>query len=160
MHIIYLDDSGDDKYWVISALALPIGKWHECLATLKSFRRTLRETYGIPIHKELHAWKFVSGRGDISAKIITRTERSLIFRQLQKTTATLPGARLFNAIAPRSREKDTLGWLLNRINRTLTAWDSYGILVCDEGHEIEYTRLSQKDVHLQSNSEPIWELDG
>lgn len=34
--------------------------------------------------------------------------------------------------------------LVNRINRTMEAWDSHAMLICDEGKEAEYTRLIRK----------------
>jgi hypothetical protein len=56
--------------------------------------------------------------------------------------AAQDGVRLFTAI---NRRQD---WgferLLNRINRTAHAWDSYALLICDEGKEIEYVRMVRR----------------
>ncbi len=34
--------------------------------------------------------------------------------------------------------------MLNRINRTLKAWGSYAVLICDSGKEIAYTRAVRR----------------
>lgn len=144
MHLIYVDESGDEQLAVYSALAIPADQWREAFNELKLFRRQLRQTYGIYIHKELHAWKFVSGRGSISDRVVTKHQRATIFNETLSATAALPGARLFNAVFPKAGAYTAFEWLLNRINRTLQAWGSYGILICDAGHDIEYTRLFRK----------------
>ena len=52
--------------------------------------------------------------------------------------------RIFNACGG-ARSADTLyERLLNRINRTMQAWDSHALLIMDEGKEWEYTRLRRR----------------
>jgi len=144
MHLIYIDDSRDEQLCVFSALALPIDQWHEAFRLVREFRRELRRAYGIYVYKELHAWKFVSGRGRPSDRVVTKGQRAAIFRQALEVMAGLPGARLFNAVFPRKQDKKAFEWTLNRINRALKAWGSYAILVCDKGKEIAYTRLVRR----------------
>ena len=144
MHLIYVDDSGDEELCVFSALALPIDQWHEAFGHVREFRRELRRAYGIYVYKELHAWKFVSGRGRPSDRVVTKGQRAAIFRQALEVMAGLPGARLFNAVFPRKQDERAFEWMLNRINRALTSWGSYAVLVCDEGKEIAYTRLVRR----------------
>ncbi len=144
MHLIYIDDSRDDKLCVFSALAIPVIKWHETFAQVRNFRREIRQQFGIYIHKELHAWKFVSGRGSISDRIVTKWERCNIFVDALRVVANLPEARLFNAVFPRKQDEKAFEWMLNRINRTLRAWGSYGLLICDEGKDATYTRLVRR----------------
>ena len=62
MHLIYVDDSRDTELCVFSALAVPVDQWRGAFQQVREFRRQLRRTYGIYVYKELHAWKFVSGR--------------------------------------------------------------------------------------------------
>jgi len=144
MHLIYVDDSRDEELCVFSALALPVDQWHEAFGQVRQFRRDLKRAYGIYVHKELHAWKFVSGRGQISDHIVTKSQRCTIFNQTLKVVTGLPGARLFNAVFPHKEDEKAFEWMLNRINRTLQAWGSHGVLVCDEGKEITYTRLVRR----------------
>ena len=144
MHLIYVDDSRDEQLCVFSALAVPIDQWHAAFKTIRDFRRELRRTYGIYVYKEFHAWKFVSGRGRPSDRIITKGQRAAIFQETLRVMADLPGVRLFNAVFPRGQDERAFEWMLNRINRALQAWGSYAILVCDKGKEIAYTRLVRR----------------
>jgi hypothetical protein len=144
MHLIYMDDSRDEQLCVFSALALPIDQWHCDFRQVREFRRDLRRIYGIYVYKELHAWKFISGRGRPSDRIVTKGQRAAIFRRALEVMTELPGARLFNAVFPRKQDEKAFEWTLNRINRTLKAWGSYGILICDQGKEDIYTRLVRR----------------
>jgi hypothetical protein len=144
MHVIYIDDSGDNILSVFSALAIPVQEWHKSFQQVRDFRRDLKKLFGIYVYKELHAWKFVSGRGKPSPQILTKSKRVSIFNQALGVVASLPGSRLFNAVFPRKNEEKAFEWMLNHINRTLTAWDSYGILISDEGKEPVYTRLVRR----------------
>jgi len=144
MHMFYMDESMDEQTCVLSALSVPVQRWHETFAQIREFRRSLRRDYGIYVRKELHAWKFVSGRGRPSDRIIGKSERAKIFRQALNPITELPETRLFNAVANRKQYEKTFEWLLNRINRTLRAWDSYGLVICDEGKEDALTRLVRR----------------
>jgi len=144
VHLIYTDDSRDEHLCVFSALAIPVEQWREALGRVREFRRELRRTYGIFVYKELHAWKFVSGRGRISDRVVTKFERCGIFKQALDLTAQLPGAGLFNACFPAKEDERAFEWMLNRIDRTLLKWVSHGVLICDEGKEAAYTRLARR----------------
>ncbi|MCR4408622.1 MAG: hypothetical protein NUW24_17160 [Anaerolineae bacterium] len=78
------------------------------------------------------------------AGVVAKGQRCAIFRDALRLVAGLPGARLFNAVFPRNDDEQAFEWVLNRINRTLQAWGSYGLLICDEGKEIAYTRLVRR----------------
>jgi len=144
MHLIYVDPSGDHELFIISALALPVDQWHNAFAQVRKFRRELRKHHGIFVYKELHAWKFVSGRGNPSDRIVTKGERCIIFRQALEMMAALPGARLFNAVFSHKEGLKAFEWTLNRMERSLQAWGSYAMLICDQGNEDRYTKLMRK----------------
>lgn len=144
MHLFYIDDSSDEQLCAFSALALPVDQWQAAFQKMKEWRRYLRRDYGIFVYKELHAWKFVSGRGRPSDRIITKSQRVAIYREGIRLVANLPGARLFNAVFSHKEDERAFGWLLNHINRTLQAWGGYGLLICDEGKEAIYTRLVRR----------------
>jgi hypothetical protein len=144
MHLIYVDDSGDDQLSIFSALAVPIDQWRACFQAVRDFRRQLKATYGIFVYKELHAWEFVSGRGRISAQIVTKSQRCRIFRQALQLTASLPGAHLFNACFPKAAKVRAFERTVNCVNRTLESWASYAVLISDKGNEIAYTRLLRR----------------
>lgn len=144
MHLIYIDDSRDEQLCVFSALAIPVDQWRAALQQIREFRRRLRREHGIYVYKELHAWKFVSGRGRPSDRTVTKSQRCSIFREVLDLTAELPGVRLFNACFPAKQDTRAFERLVNRINRTLQAWGSYGLLISDEGKEPVYRRLVRR----------------
>jgi hypothetical protein len=144
VHLIYLDDSADETTFAFSAIAIPIISWHDAFSIIRDFRRDLRQQHGIYIYKELHAWKFVSGRGNISDRVVTKFARAEVFKQTLQMLTTLPGVQLFNCISHPHRYQIAFEWLLNRINRTLETWSSYGILISDQGKEDTYTRLMRR----------------
>lgn len=144
MHLIYVDDSRDEKLCVFSALAISIDQWRAAFQHVKEWRRALKKSYGIFVYKEFHAWKFVSGRGRPGDRIVAKGDRAAIFREGIRRIAALPGARLFNAVFPKKQEIWAFERLLNRINRTLQSWGSHAILFIDEGKETVYTRLVRK----------------
>lgn len=144
MHLIYIDDSRDEKLCVFAALAIPAEQWQQAFAQVRQFRRHLKQAYGIYVYKELHAWKFVSGRGQIADRVVPKGLRCQIFKDALQMVTSLPGARLFNAVFPADQEMRAFERLLNRINRAMVSWDSRAILICDTGKETVYTRLARK----------------
>lgn len=144
MHLVYIDDSQDEQLCIFSALAIPAEQWQEAFAQVRQFRRHLKQSDGIYVYKELHAWEFVSGRGQIADRVVPKGRRCQLFKEALQTVAGLPGVRLFNAVFPTKQDERAFERLLNRINRTMMNWDSRAILICDTGKESAYTRLCRK----------------
>lgn len=146
MHIVYVDESSDQDAGVtiISALMIPAATWAESFARVRRFRRELKQSDGMYVQKELHAWKLVSGRGHIATGIVTKFRRCEIFKEHVRLATELPGARLFNAVFPSRELERAMERLLNRINTCAAAQDSHFLLVCDQGKEETYTRLARR----------------
>jgi Protein of unknown function (DUF3800) len=142
MHICYIDDSGDEETRVFSVLSIPMVSWNEYFQTVKSFRHELRKKEGIYVSVELHATDFVGGRGRISKTTIPKGARCRIFGETLAFISSLSEARLFNAAGAKREETKIFERLLNRINRTMKAWDSNALLVSDEGKD--YTSLVRR----------------
>jgi hypothetical protein len=142
VYFVYIDDSGDEQTRAYSALAIPEADWKDALACIKQYRRALKATFGIFVTKELHATDFVAGRGRISSKIVTKNQRCLIFRETLRMVATLRGARLFNAIAPKHEESLIFERLMNRINKNMEQAGGNAIIIHDEGKD--YTSLVRR----------------
>ena len=147
MHLIYIDDSGDEELCVFSALMIRADKWNACLEEVKKFRHDIQMSDGISVYTEFHAWKFVSGRGKIADGVVTKGRRCQIFKQTLQKVATLPEARLFNTVFPTKASVHAYEALLGSINQNLQRQDSHAILICDEGKETIYTKLVR---HLQT----------
>ena len=150
MHIVYVDDSRDERACVFSALSIPAETWREAFESVKAFRRTLKRSDGIYVYKELHAWKFISGRGRVGDRVVPKGRRRQIFFDSLRLAASLPGAKLFNAVFGPKDDVRAFERLLNRINRTAQAraeHQGYGghvLVICDQGKEAAYTRLVRK----------------
>ena len=148
VYLIYIDESQDMErgVGVFSALAIPVINWHEAIEQVIALRRELKQTDEIYINKEFHASDFVGGRGKLTPDtvIVTKYRRAEIFKEVLRRVAALPGARLFNAEYDRAVEDRAFERLLSRISRTMEAWESYAILICDEGKEAQYTKLRRK----------------
>lgn len=144
MHLIYIDDSGDEELCVFSALMIRADKWNACLEKIKNFRRDIQTSDGISVYTEFHAWKFVSGRGKIADRVVTKGRRCQIFKQTLQMVATLPDVRLFNTVFPNKASEPAYEVLLASINHNLQRSDSHAILICDEGKDAIYTRLVRR----------------
>ena len=152
MHLIYIDDSGDEEIRVLSALTILVDEWNSCLKQIKEYRHKLKISDGIYVETEFHAWKFVSGRGKIGDDMVTKQRRCQIFKQTLEMAAMLPGARLFNTVFPTKVSKPSFEALLSEINRSLQQWNSHAILICDEGGEDIYTRLVRRMQTLKNGA--------
>ncbi|WP_160116882.1 DUF3800 domain-containing protein [Legionella sainthelensi] len=159
MYFIYIDDSGENNTTIFVALAVPEKEWQHSFTKIKDFRRGLKAQYGIPIGKELHSWKLVSGRGKISNRILEKSTRVEIFNKILNLTASLPGIKIFPAINIESNYIRCFERLLNRIQRTIRDSDN-ALIFCDEGHS-NLTKLRRKlQIHnpipSNQNISPVW----
>ena len=147
MHIAYVDDSRDSNICVCTALVVPDTSWRPVFDAIKTYRSDLKRSEGFFTRKEWHATEFVSGRGRIADRIIPKGRRAQVFGdtlRLLAGTGVTHSACLFNAVFPRKDEVRAYERMLNRINRTMRAWDSRGLLIWDMGKEQEYRRLARK----------------
>jgi hypothetical protein len=72
MHLIYVDDSKDNKLACFSALLVPEATWNDCLNRLIAIRRTMKDTDGVPLRMELHATDWVAGKGQRVRHLVQR----------------------------------------------------------------------------------------
>ena len=144
MHLVYIDDSGDEACIIYTAILVSSHSWHDTYNQIKRFRQRLRDKYKIPISKEIHSTKFVSGRGRISADILTKNIRIEIFNEFLKLISSLD-VRIFNSIKHNSKQYIwAFNNLLNRIERTMKEENSKAILISDEGKENILSKLRRK----------------
>lgn len=147
MYLIYIDDSTDRPTNVFSAIAIPHQSWNDCFDYIKSWRRHLKSVHGIPLDYELHATQFLSGRGSNGALAsLSRHQRSQIFHKTFQVVEYMDrfGAKVFNVCNTDDDQFRAFERLLNRINRTMRAWDSYAHLICDEGKEHQYISMVRR----------------
>jgi hypothetical protein len=144
MHLVYIDETGNDTSVGFSAIALPAVNYNQAFAQVKRFRQDLRTSDGIFTTTELHASKFTSGRGRIAAQIISQERRCQIFYSVLNLVTQLPGVAVLNAFRPAYEKLALLERLLNRIEKAVSSWGSQAILIFDEGDEKANTALVRK----------------
>lgn len=144
--LIYIDESGDESCSVMSALAIPASSWLACFNDIRVWRKSLSETFGIPVRKELHAFKFVAGRGRPSYRILTKRQRADIFCNGLRMCAKLSDrdAWLFNVVCGPKSHLQCCELLVNRFQLFLNGLQGNAILFFDEGHEAEQVALLRK----------------
>ncbi|HHT16173.1 MAG TPA: hypothetical protein GXZ77_00410 [Papillibacter sp.] len=74
-YIYYIDETTAKGKYIYTALGVPVEKWIHIFNRVKKFRLHIKTEYGIQLYKELHATKFVNGRGDFK-KQITKFHRA------------------------------------------------------------------------------------
>ena len=104
MHLVYIDDSRDEKSCIFTAIAVPDDSWKNCFGSIREYRRGLKKSDGIYVYKEFHAWKFVSGRGRISDRVVTKARRIEIFNETLGLMKDLP-VSIFNAISKKDEDE-------------------------------------------------------
>ena len=144
MHIFYMDDSGENGTHTFTALGVKVECWREVFDEIKNYRRMLLKHAGIYMNKELHATKFLSGRGRPSSRYLSQDKRERIFRYTLNMLSNVGDEKvcLFNSV--NRNQQWAYERLLNRINRTMDARDSHAIIISDEGKEAEYTKLVRR----------------
>lgn len=143
MWFAYIDESKEqNSIFVYSALIVRGERWSSVFSTVKDFRRRLRAEHGIFQSHELHAWKFASGKGQISDRPLSKLQRASVFRQTLSFISTCRSFRLFTSI--NVNELYAFERLVNRINRTADEFGEHVLLFCDEGQEVEFTRRIRK----------------
>jgi hypothetical protein len=146
--MVYIDESGDDTCSIMSALAIPSYSWQACFNHIRDWRKSLNERYGLAIRKELHAFKFVAGRGRPSRRIIDKSTRAEIFREALRLCAGFGAnhdACLFNVcVGQRAEYLLCCEWLMNRIQRYLSSFAGNAVLFFDSGYENGHTKLLRR----------------
>ena len=155
-----------------SALGVDGERWNDLFADIQAWRVDLRERYGIPLDRELHACDLLAGRGLLARngdanERVTPQQGAEVFlgglRRLEDAARSIGGIEVINVCLhkPESRryEQASLDRLLNRINRSVAPEDRHAFLIFDEGREEMiaglYRRLKVRN-HLPSRYE-LWE---
>ena len=158
MEIFHLDDSGDARYGVrltqhiaLCAVSVPDHAWNSVFDAVKQWRASLSNRYGILTRKELHAQEFVAGKGRLGPRIVPRGLRVAIYYEGLQLLASFSsmGISIIGVCIPKQPGDDgyeiALDRMLNRIQRSLEPpKDQYGLLVFDEGKELQIRRSMRK----------------
>lgn len=151
MHILYVDESYDDRKFVMTALCVEDVAWRQTFDAIKAFRRELKTAWGIRISSELHAKVFVRDCSDnVSTRKLSQAERRLIFEQVLNCMAGLQIV-LLNVCLEVPRWGSTnkahaiaVERLANRVQTMMRATGSHAIVVFDEGKEAEIRKTVRR----------------
>jgi hypothetical protein len=131
LHLVYIDDSGDNDWSCFSALIIAAKDWYEASAGLSKMRADMKSACGIYTSIELHAKDFIGGQGKVAERKVYRGERVSIARGILRRIAKLPGLQIINVVMEKSERKRCFDWLLNRIETNMKYADSYAMLISD-----------------------------
>ena len=140
-YIYYIDESKANDKYIYTALGVPIKQWNHIFGRIQAFRQYINKQYGIQLYKELHATKFVNGRGQF-AKIVSKYQRSEIFKMCLKTIAAEfeTGIHTFSSIT--DTPEKSLERIVTRIGNTARHNDYFALIFFDSGNEVS----TQKNV--------------
>ncbi|MCA3282396.1 MAG: DUF3800 domain-containing protein [Roseomonas sp.] len=161
MWFAYVDESKENNsFFVYSALIIESDAWNDTFAAVKTLRQQLRQSHGIFINKELHAWKFAAGKGQISDRVLDKQRRAVIFAEVLKFIAESGKFKLISSV--NTSEFYAFDRLMNRLNRTAQAKKTNVLLFCDEGQETVFTkRIRKMRVYNQiPSNRGVWQDNG
>lgn len=154
MYLVYIDESYDKTHFAYSAIFIHAFRWNSYFQHLLEWRRIWHDDHNIPLDYELHATKFIGGRGEHPVRK-DKDYRARLFYDAVGRVESMKGVKVINAMTEKKRKHlDLFERMLNRINRTLESLNAYGVLICDEGNEsklISTVRKMQKYNEIPSN---------
>lgn len=144
MYLIYIDESYDETHYAYSAIFINAFNWNEYFNHVIKWRKEWFDKHQIPLDYELHATKFVGGRGEHPANR-DKTYRASLFHEAIGRIENMDNIKVINAITTnKKKHMELFEHMLNRINATLESNNSYGVLICDEGNENKLTSAVRK----------------
>lgn len=107
MYLMYVDESGDcglvnspTQFFVLTGFVLHDSDWRDYLDSLLTFRRDLRNRYGLKVREEIHAGPLLTHPGSLSR--IHKSDRLAILRGFADHVAGLTNARIINVVVDKS----------------------------------------------------------
>jgi Protein of unknown function (DUF3800) len=162
--IFYIDESNDGKSYVLSAITVPFLRningiwtitWPSHLDAAKQWRRSLRQSEGIPASKELHGVKLASGSGRYfhGKWQFNRSKAGAVYRNVLASMNFIPGDSIISVAARRSgaplygktRLDAALYGLLQRMRTQCNSRQTNAIVFFDQGHP-EYRKLYRQSM--------------
>jgi hypothetical protein len=164
----YVDDSGSPQSgWIVYGF-VEVGAEDWCAVSQHwvDFREHLFADYGIPTYYELHAYRFINGRGNPSQDVAWNRHKALrhqVAVEALQAAARLPGVRV-GAVARRTyarrdayarEQQDVYRCFLDEVTDRLRAAGEHGTVVMDgNGTDSRYKQAHQE---LKTNERRIIE---
>ena len=148
MRLYYIDESEGPRYYARSALGVDAERWNELFRDIHDWRLELRDCYGIPTDRELHATDLLAGRGMLvrnggSNERLTPRQGAEVFtgglRRIEDAARSMGGVEVVNVCLHKpdvkGHERVSLDRLLNRVNTSVKSAGRHAFLIFDEGKE-------------------------
>lgn len=151
---MYVDESGDtgiegsrSRYFILSAIVIHESLWNEALSSVKDFRRTLYQSYGIRQRVELHASPLLSKKHK-GWDHLNPWDRSQAYKSFVQFIGSQSHARIMSVCVDKNSSKytksetvfqDAWSFLLQRFNTTLlkrnfpSGFSAHSISITDSG---------------------------
>lgn len=154
MHIMYVDESGDpgihqygSPFYILSGLIVPQDEWSKYLDRLKTFRKSVKDSYGLLFREEIHAAELIRINKIKSYRDIKKTDRINILKSYcHQIPIIFDTAKVINVCLKKSdfaspEEVQQIAW-----NRLIQRFDTFlkksakdkGMIISDDtdGHKI------------------------
>lgn len=161
MDVFYIDESHDKTVYAVTAITVPFLRrgenfwriaWPDYLAAAKNWRRSVAASQKIPVSKELHATKLVSGRGNYlyGKRQLKRTDAAQVYREILSSVDFVPSESIITVVGVRGRSlygherlERVMHALFQRMRRQCQARNVNAMVFFDEGHP-EYRALYRR----------------
>jgi hypothetical protein len=158
MYLAYVDESGNiglpgSRTYTLGCLFLDADEWPDTFDDMIEFRRTLRDTYGVPVRAELKANYLLRGKGPLWPLRLSEAQRYEIYREMLRVQAGL-GFQTYaivinkQELADRGRGENPreVAWefLLQRLERLTTTTAATAMLIHDEGEGAAVRKIARK----------------
>jgi hypothetical protein len=112
MDIFYIDESHDSTRYAVTAIAIPFLRkaakawnivWPDYLQVAQAWRRRIAKELHIPLSKELHATKLVSGRGNYhyGNRQFSKSEAANAYQTMLEWIDFVPDASIITVVGQR-----------------------------------------------------------
>lgn len=162
MYLMYVDESGDcglvnspTRYFVLSGLVVHELRWQACLDELISFRRFLRDRFGLKLREEFHAAAFINRPGELIR--IKRHDRLAMIRRFADVLAKMTDLNVINVAVDKHGKTDGVfetAWkaLIQRFENTISRRnfpgpanpDDRGMVLCDHTDDKKLLQLLRR----------------
>lgn len=159
MHLMYVDESGDpglvqhsSPHYILSGLIVAQDDWNKYLDRLKTFRKSLKQTYALNQRTEIHASELIRIGGLIEYRNISKTNRIKILKEYaEQLPIIFDSAKIINVYIDKatthSQDIFKTEWI-----RLLQRFDTYlkktvmdkGIVIADDTDSNKLMNLQRK----------------
>lgn len=157
---MYVDESGDpgasagaSAHYILSGLLINVSDWEKCLIRLKTFRKSLNDTYGLRLRTEIHTSELIRIDKIKAYRNITKKNRINILKEYASQISIIfDTSKIINICINKAdhagqTEFQTMAW-----KRLITRFDTFlkksvkdkGIIIADDSNEITLRNLLRK----------------